>query len=103
MNIAYIISLYPAVSHTFVMREVLALRELGYNVTTISIRRAPANQLLTETDRAEAARTHVVTAKKPLRLLAAVMGAMFWTPGRFLRAMKTAWKLRRPGIKGCLW
>jgi glycosyltransferase involved in cell wall biosynthesis len=103
MKLAYIVSLYPAVSHTFVMREVLALRAMGYEITTISMRATPAGQLLTEADRAEFAGTHVVTAFKPLRLLAAVLSPMLFTPGRFLRAMKVAWKLRRPGMKGTLW
>jgi len=103
MKIAYIISRYPAISHTFVMREALALRKLGYEITTISIRRAPQSQLLTENDKAEARSTHVVTAFKPLRLMAAVLLPLVMTPGRFIRAIKTANRLRRPGVKGALW
>ena len=31
MHIGYVISRYPAVSHTFIQREVLGLRKLGWN------------------------------------------------------------------------
>ena len=52
MKIAYLCALYPAVSHTFVLREVDALRRLGIEIATFSIRRAGADQLLANADRA---------------------------------------------------
>jgi len=38
MRIGYIVSRYPGISHTFIQREVMGLRKLGWEITTISIR-----------------------------------------------------------------
>ena len=99
MHIGYVISRYPAVSHTFVQREVLGLRKLGWNVTTISVRSTPASQHLTDTDRDEARRTHVLVRFAPLAFLAALFTALIH-PFRFSRAFSCAWSTRRPGAKG---
>src|ERR1039457_1729880 len=59
--LAYLISTYPTLSMTFVLREVLALRELGFQVETASInmpdRRADE---LTQAEADEAKRTYYV-------------------------------------------
>jgi colanic acid/amylovoran biosynthesis glycosyltransferase len=103
MHIGYIISRYPAVSHTFVQREVLALRKLGWTVTTISIRKPHAHDLLTPADKSEAAQTHIIVPANPFRLLLAFLVPLVTTPIHFLRAWRTAWRLRRPGFRGTLW
>lgn len=38
-RLAYLVSTYPAISHTFILREVLRLRELGHDIVTASINR----------------------------------------------------------------
>ena len=57
-RIAYLVSRYPAISHTFILREVLALRAKGFEIHPVSInppdRKAEA---LTAEERDEAART----------------------------------------------
>jgi glycosyltransferase involved in cell wall biosynthesis len=103
MHIGYVISRYPAVSHTFIQREVLGLRKLGWTVTTLSIRRTAANDLLTDADREESRHTHIIVPPNPLTLLAAFLFAVLFTPGKFLRTLSCAWHLRRPGIRGALW
>jgi len=60
-SIAYLSSRYPTLSMTFVMREVLALRALGFRIETASINppdRPP--EKLTPEEREEAARTYCV-------------------------------------------
>lgn len=56
--LAYLVSRYPAVSHTFVLREVRALRELGFWVEVASINSPdrPAEEW-TEAEREEIGRT----------------------------------------------
>ncbi len=83
MHIGYVISRYPAVSHTFVQREVLGLRKLGWRVTTISIRRSGKKELLTEADRAEAKGTHVVVPANPWAFLRRRFGRCFFRRGSF--------------------
>lgn len=46
MKIAYITSKYPAVSHTFILNEILAIRRLGIEVGTFSVRQAEKSDIL---------------------------------------------------------
>ena len=39
-HVCYVTSHYPAVSHTFVMREIMGLRSSGVRVDTVSVHRA---------------------------------------------------------------
>src|SRR5690242_20740138 len=57
----FLVSCYPAVSHTFVLREVLGLRALGLNIDTVSINddNRDFNRLPAE-EQAEAKRTFYV-------------------------------------------
>ena len=103
--VAYLCSAYPGISHTFVLREVLALRRLGADIHTFTVRRAPAESLLSEVDRAEAARTHHLLptsagrlARAVARLLAAPRG-----PAALRAAAREAWRMRRPGARSALW
>ena len=57
MRIAYLTSRYPQVSHTFIQREVTALRRTGVMAETFAIRRAKADEVLSQADREEFART----------------------------------------------
>ena len=60
-SIAYLVSRYPTLSMIFVLREVLALRALGFRIETVSINppdRPPEE--LTPQERDEAARTYCV-------------------------------------------
>lgn len=57
-RVAYFINQYPAVSHTFIRREIQALEDLGWDVQRFTIRRA--TNLVDERDRAERDRTSSV-------------------------------------------
>ncbi|MEZ5081529.1 MAG: glycosyltransferase [Thermoleophilia bacterium] len=72
MSVAYITSRYPALSHSFILREVRALRALGLDVHTFSVRQAPPQDLIAPEDREEAERTQVLVPP-PGRVLAAAM------------------------------
>ncbi|MEM8729303.1 MAG: glycosyltransferase family 4 protein [Pseudomonadota bacterium] len=99
-RIAYLTGQYPEVSLTFILREVEALREMGAEVLTCSIRETPSLQHPGPAEK-EAARTtfHVLkTAKNPARLLAA-QKYLLTRPTRYFRALGLAWKTRPPGLK----
>lgn len=102
-RIGYLASHYPAVSHTFVMREVGALRDLGLPVETMSIRRAGPSDLLTAADREAERTTFSVLPTSPRRLLRAHGRAMTRRPGRYLRTLLRAIQLSPPGMRGHLW
>ncbi len=90
MRIAYLISQYPATSHTFILREVVALRSLGFDIRTIAIRGAdrPAEKL-TAAERAEQDRT--VTVLPPGRnFLKAHFATILRRPARYLAGLRLA-------------
>ena len=59
-RIAYLTSQYPATSHTFISREVAALRKLGVSLDTFSIRPPSPAELQDEAIAAEARNTFTV-------------------------------------------
>ncbi len=89
-RIGYLTSMYPAVSHTFIQREILALRERGWRVDTFSIRRAPAEQLLSERDRREAASSFSVLPAGPGAVLAAQAAMLREGPRAHLATFRRA-------------
>jgi glycosyltransferase involved in cell wall biosynthesis len=73
VKIAYLVSRYPAVSHTFILQEVEALRAIGVEIGTFSIRKAQPNDILGPAAQREARQTrHLVPASIPSYLRAAI-------------------------------
>ncbi|MEP3638200.1 MAG: glycosyltransferase family 4 protein [Paracoccaceae bacterium] len=103
-RIAYLAAEYPAVSHTFILREVAALRRLGLEVETCSIRRTDPVHHKGDAEAAEGKRTfHVLnTARNPKALLAAQKPALT-QPKTYFSALRRAWGMRAPGIKAALY
>jgi len=64
-HIGYFINQYPTVSHSFIRREILALENLGWQVTRFAIR-PERSGIVDEADKAEAVVT--IHHKKPLLL-----------------------------------
>ena len=105
MRVAYLCSAYPAPSHTFVLREVQALRRTGVEVETFTVRRTPAADLLSAEDGVEAQRTHHLLPTRASVLLGALVGLL--RAGNGLPALgvaaRLAWRMRRPGLRGTVW
>lgn len=94
MRIAYLVNQYPAVSHSFIRREIHALERLGFDVMRISIR-GWDRPLADEEDRAERTRTRYVLRTPLARLLLAVARMALVRPVRLLQAMKLTWQMSR--------
>jgi glycosyltransferase involved in cell wall biosynthesis len=103
MQLGYIASHYPAVSHTFVSREIRALRRQGVGVHTFSIRRTPPEDLLTDADREEAARTFSVVPSSAGELASAHARAFRRHPLRYVATFAHALRRAVPGLRGRLW
>lgn len=76
-RLAYLNSRYPALSHTFIEREIAAVRSQGLEVHTFSVRASPPQDLLSTTMRTEAASTFVLLDGQPrpwLRAHSAILG-----------------------------
>jgi glycosyltransferase involved in cell wall biosynthesis len=102
--VAYLTGEYPAVSHTFILREVEALRRQGLDVRTCSVRRTAPHHHRGPAEREAAASTFYViaAARRPGTLLAA-LGAALARPGRLARATALAWRTRAPGLRAATW
>jgi glycosyltransferase involved in cell wall biosynthesis len=104
-RIAYLTGVYPLASHTFIQREIAALRALGSEIAITSIRRPEAKELIGPEEEAALAETFYVlaAAKNPLRLLGDHLALFAQGPARWLKALALAMRTNRPGLKGFIW
>jgi glycosyltransferase involved in cell wall biosynthesis len=93
--VGYLSSEYPAISHTFIHREVQALRDRGVDVHTISIH-VPGHRMNAE-EKVELARTHYVRKTPPWRLAARAVLWLVCEPRTMWRMCRYALGLRRLG------
>lgn len=100
MKLAYLTSQYPATSHTFISREVAAVRALGIELDTFSIR-PPSEAELRDAALAAESKTTFTVLKQPLtRFASAHLKALVTRPGRYLSTLALATRHRAPGLKG---
>jgi glycosyltransferase involved in cell wall biosynthesis len=101
-RVAYLISRYPAVSHAFVQREVLALRDAGVEVHTFSLRRAGDSDVLSPTDEADREATYAIQPVRWGRVAADHARAFVARPAAYIRTLTHALRLGS-GARGRLW
>ena len=102
-RLAYLTTHYPALSHTFILREVAALRRLGMDVHTVSLRKSAGEHLLSQENRDAAQSTYAVRPARVRELLAAHLAALVRHPRGYLATLGEALSRARPGAKGRLW
>jgi len=99
MRIGYLVSLYPASSHTFVRREVHALREQGVEVHTFSVRTPQPAERRAPEDLRAFEETCYLLPMSPLRLLRAHLQTLAKRPLGYLRTLRLALSHRVPGVQ----
>jgi len=89
VRMGYLLSQYPAISHTFFLQEVLGLRARGLRLETASINRPdrPSAEL-PPVEATEARRTHYIKDRKRKRALRRVLGVVCTRPGVVMRGLK---------------
>lgn len=94
LRLAYLVSQYPATNHTFILREIVALRERGFDLSVASIRPSdrPAAEL-TAQEREEAANTFYV---KSSGMLAPQLWTSLRRPLRYAAGFAYALRLAGP-------
>lgn len=102
LRLAYLTSQYPATSHTFIRREVSALRALGVDLQTFSVRAPAPAELKSPSDQREAADTYTLLRQSPAAFAAAHLGELARRPGRYLSTLFLALRHRAPGLKPAL-
>lgn len=98
LRIAYLVNLYPAVSHSFIRREILALERLGVQVQRIALR-GWSGPLPDPQDQLERHRTQYVLRQGPLGLILPMLGTLLRSPGRFATALKLALRMGRSAFR----
>jgi colanic acid/amylovoran biosynthesis glycosyltransferase len=102
-KIAYLCAQYPAISHTFVLREVTALRALGAEITTFSIRRAASDHLLARADHVAFETTYPILPPRWLTLLASHLQLVLKSPAAYLSTLAWALGQAQGGLRSRLW
>jgi glycosyltransferase involved in cell wall biosynthesis len=102
IRVAYLVSEYPAVSHTFILREVRMLRARGFDIDVASVN-LPGHEAprMTEDERDETARTYYLKRHGLRGALAAHVGALR-QPLRYLRGLRYALSLGGADLKRIL-
>jgi glycosyltransferase involved in cell wall biosynthesis len=94
MRIAYLVNQYPAVSHSFIRREILELERSGVDVVRIALQ-AWSGTLADEADRREADRTAYIRALGLTRLAWIFFKRCLTGPLHMLRAVALVLKMAR--------
>lgn len=92
-NIAYLASDIHATSHTFVRREIAALRVLGLKVTPYTIRRGASGDSAAEN----------LLGRSFIAYVMAIGWAFLASPRRFVASWLLALRHRVPGVKSLIW
>jgi glycosyltransferase involved in cell wall biosynthesis len=101
-RVAYLAGHYVTPSHTFIVREVRALRGLGVEVETFSIWPSAPHQLLSEGDRAEAAATFSILPLRPGETIRSQLAALRASPRAYAGLVTRALGLAPAGLRGRL-
>lgn len=94
VRVCYFVSEYPAVSHTFIRREIAALESNNVSVLRVSLRRKRSD-LVDPADIDEQRRTRYLFAQSPLEFFRAGAAALARTPAAFFRTLACAVRLMR--------
>ena len=97
--IAYLCSEYPAISHTFIYREIESLRRAGMTVHTASIHKPAKLGIMTPAEQQEAENTLMVLSQSPASILKAHLHCLMKNPGGYLTMTATAMQLLIRGPK----
>lgn len=99
MRVAYLISEYPKVSHSFIRREIAALERQGVDILRFAIR-GPSDGSPDSADVEELSRTRYVLGSGLASLVANLIRALVRRPASFIGAARRALQLSRGAERG---
>jgi colanic acid/amylovoran biosynthesis glycosyltransferase len=100
MRVAYFTNQYPAVSHTFIRREIRAMETLGVSVVRFALRSGA--HLVDDEDKAEAAQTHFVLKASVGELLRCCISPLLTQPLALISVVRQALSMGRHSERGVL-
>jgi glycosyltransferase involved in cell wall biosynthesis len=103
-SFAYLISEYPAVSHTFILREVRRLRAMRSDIRVASINRCarPLNEMTAE-EREESAATFYIKPAGVCGALRCHLATILRRPVAYFRGLSFALRLAGPDLRRIIW
>ena len=102
-RIAYLTSEYPAPSHTFIRREVEALRARGLSIETFSIRRPEVGTRFAPPDQAAQKTTTYLLPTSTWALARVHLVSAIQRPRAYAATLRQALGHRVPGARALLW
>jgi colanic acid/amylovoran biosynthesis glycosyltransferase len=86
-HVAYLVNVYPKISHSFIRTEIAALERLGLRVSRFTVRRPP-EKFSDDEDRREAAQTVPLLDGNLVGLASSVFSNFFYRPVMSFRALR---------------
>ena len=103
MHIAYLVSQYPAVNHTFILREIRGLRAQGFGIDVVSVRHPdrPASAMTAE-EQEELNYTRAIKGISIPGAVGAQVSAFLSRPIGYLRGLTLAFRMGRGSLPATL-
>ena len=96
MKLAYLLSEYPTLGHTYLLREVRQLRKLGWDIQTISVRQpGKRSSPLSPAESEELGSTWYIVGSSWFAYVKSHAVTFASRPARYLRGLATAWRFGR--------
>jgi colanic acid/amylovoran biosynthesis glycosyltransferase len=101
LRIAYLVNEYPAPSHSFIRREIIALESMDIEVVRFSMRRW-RGEFVDPADREELSKTEIILEAGVFAFMTSMLLAMMCSPKGFFRAAKVSIGMGLFGDRGIL-
>lgn len=98
MKVCYFVSEYPAVSHTFIRREIVEIERQGLDVTRVSVKRDKL-KLVDPADLDERDRTRYLLDASPFEFVRSLIEALAFRPIRLFSAAFSAARMTRKSCR----
>src|SRR5947207_670677 len=102
-KIAYLLHRFPAITDTFIKREILCLKKAGTDVQVVSVWKPRDSETTPESMSEWAACTHFLLPRSLLSTARAVVSAAVRTPRVFVGTLVFALLTSRPGARGIIY
>jgi glycosyltransferase involved in cell wall biosynthesis len=99
-TVAYLASEYPAISHTFIFREVQELRKSGLDIKTASIRKPEMLIKMTDEEKRDAENTLYIKNRSKFSIILDHLKLFFKSPCRYYSMLINTFQFRRKGHFG---
>jgi len=103
VGVAYLVTYYPTVSHTFIRREIEAVRAAGVRVETISVRRPGEHDIRSAADRRESESTRYILGGGSPAILQAHRKLAARHPAAYLRGLAAAMRTGPRQLRARVW